>query len=190
VTAASGARAWTHTYPDSSMCPTCHRASAGLLLGVRTAQLNGELVYPSGIAQNQLRAWGRAGVLGAGFAEADLPSFLRTVPITDTTASLETRARSYLEGNCAPCHHPGGLNTAWDARFSTPLAEQGLIGGKVIAGDPAGSSLYRRMSYAAVDTPAEAHEMMPPLAKNHVDRHALEVVEQWILSMPSGGRRP
>lgn len=173
----------THTYPSPTQCAQCHRTTAGFGLALRTAQLNRELAYPSGVVENELRAWGEAELFTATYVEANIPTYLHTVPITDTSASLETRARSYFEANCSPCHHPGGPNETWDARFSTPLASQNIVGSKVKPGDPAGSGLYQRMSYATIDTPATASKMMPPLAKNHVDVYALDVVEKWILSL-------
>lgn len=182
ITTPGGNRSQTHTYPGPSACTSCHLSTSGFALGLRTAQLNGDLAYPGGVTQNQLRAWGRAEMFDAAFDEASVATYLKTVAITDVAASLETRSRSYFEANCSSCHHPGGPNQAWDARFSTPLAQQGLES-EVKAGDPGGSKLYQRMSWAAVDTPNKVNQMMPPIAKNHVDTYALGVVEQWILGL-------
>lgn len=184
ITTADGSHPWTHTYPDPTLCTECHLDASGFALALRTAQLNGDLAYPGGVTQNQLRAWGRAGMFSGVFDEAAIPGYLRTVAIDDESASLEARARSYFEANCSSCHHPAGSNKAWDARFATPLAEQKLVGSKVQPGDPLGSTLYERMSYAAVDTPESAGLMMPTIAKNHVDAYALDIVRQWILSLP------
>ena len=134
--------------------------------------------------QNQLQAWGQAGLFDGNFVAADIPTYLRTVAITDTTASVETRVRSYFEANCSDCHHPGGANQAWDARFATPLAQQNIVGNVVTPSSPDASPLYVRMSFSAVDTPLNALDMMPPLAKNHTDTYALDVVRSWILSLP------
>jgi mono/diheme cytochrome c family protein len=183
ITTIAGTHEQTHTYPAPTLCPECHQPTAGFALGARTWQLNGTLAYPSGVTQNQLRAWGRAEMFTASFVDASIATYLKTVAIDDTTASLETRSRSYFEANCSSCHHPGGPNQAWDARFTTPLADQSILGGEIKAADPDGSKLYQRMSYAAVDTPTKANLMMPPLAKNHVDTYALSIVRQWILAL-------
>ncbi|MFN0038334.1 MAG: hypothetical protein ACKVP2_02335 [Burkholderiales bacterium] len=184
VVTASGTIQRSHTYPSAANCTTCHRISAGRALGIRTHQLNGSYTYPGGAVQNQLEAWGQAGLFNGNFVAASIPTYLRTVAITDTAASLETRVRSYFEANCSDCHHPGGSNNSWDARFATPLNMQGIVGNVVTPSDPDASPLYRRMSFSAVDTPVNANQMMPPLAKNHTDTYALDVVRSWILSLP------
>ncbi|MBN8247330.1 MAG: hypothetical protein J0L84_07790 [Verrucomicrobia bacterium] len=74
-------------------------------------------------------------------------------------ASNEEKVRSYLHGNCAVCHRPGGLAPGgFDARIGTPLADSGLIHGApvagnlgiegaqiVVPGDPGKSLLYQRL---------------------------------------------
>ena len=181
VTTANGTRTRVHTYPSPAQCVQCH--TGNVTLGIRTWQLNGSLTYPNGFTDNQLRAWGKAEMFSGPFDEGSIPTYLRAVAITDTTASLEARARSYFDANCSDCHRPG-RNLAWDARFSTPLAQQRIVGKVVVAGDPAGSALHRRMSYSRIDTPTTAGQMMPPLAKNHTDTAALAVIGQWITSLP------
>jgi mono/diheme cytochrome c family protein len=42
--------------------------------------------------------------------------------MTNVSASLEQRVRSYLDANCQACHQPGGDGPTWDARFDTPLS--------------------------------------------------------------------
>ena len=64
-------------------------------------------------------------------AEVDIPILTRLRHEADTTASLEVRARSFIDANCAHCHRPGGVQALFDARFDTPLASQGLVGGTV-----------------------------------------------------------
>src|SRR5204862_352545 len=47
--------------------------------------------------------------------------------LADESASLEARARAYLDVNCAICHHPGGpAPGSMDMRIETPLAKTGL----------------------------------------------------------------
>ena len=117
-------------------------------------------------------------------APAQLP---RLASLTDESAPLETRVRSYLDANCAQCHRPGGVRAEFDARFEVPLAQQKLLTAQllnadlgisgpavVVPGSRDRSMLYQRMK--------RRHDVfnMPPLATNRVDEEALEVVGQWI----------
>jgi mono/diheme cytochrome c family protein len=119
-----------------------------------------------------------------------LAGYPRLTAVTDATASLEQRARSYLDVNCAQCHRPGGVRSEFDARFETPLERQKLIGGKLVAadlgipgavaiapGDRSRSMIYQRMKRR------QDVFNMPPLASHQVDATALEVVGQWIDSL-------
>ena len=60
----------------------------------------------------------------------------RLAPLDDESAPLELRVRSYLDVNCSACHRPGGPSRgAFDARITTPLADQKLLNGDLMAGD-------------------------------------------------------
>jgi hypothetical protein len=111
------------------------------------------------------------------------------VSVTNDTAPLELRVRSYLDANCAQCHRPNGGVAFFDARFDTPLDRQGLINGPVanplgipgariiVPDDPSKSILYHR-----IDVVGE--NQMPPLARNLVDTNAVATIAEWINSLP------
>ena len=194
ITTASGTRSQTWHYPSQNECLTCHTTNAGFVLGVKTRQLNGNFTYPStGVSDNQLRTWNYLQMFTSNIGEGNIPGFTRMKAVTDSSATLEDRVKSYLDANCAQCHRPGGVATAWDARYDTPMASQGIINGAVktdlgIAGakvvvprDTAHSILRVRMN--SVDNAIK----MPPLARNLVDTGALAVVDQWINSLPANG---
>jgi hypothetical protein len=103
--------------------------------------------------------------------------------------SLEDRARSYLDANCAQCHRPGGTVAYFDARYDTPLARQGLIGGHVLIDERIDNSrviapndIWRSILYMRTDT-TEAFRM-PPLARNTIDVDGMKLLRQWIESLP------
>jgi uncharacterized repeat protein (TIGR03806 family) len=190
VQTASGIRTQQWYFPSPADCLRCHTAAARFVLGVKTRQLNGNLAYPdTGVSDNQLRSWNHVGLLSPSLNESAIPSYDQLVALTNTGASLEVRARSYLDSNCAQCHRPGGVPALWDARFDTPLTNQNIINGTVantlgIAGakvvvpqDIGRSIMHRRVS--SLDA-----FRMPPLARNLVDSNAVAVLADWINSLP------
>ncbi|HUE37538.1 MAG TPA: hypothetical protein VMO20_09120, partial [Candidatus Acidoferrum sp.] len=132
IQTATGVRTQMWYYPSRADCLTCHTRLAGGVLGVKTRQLNRGFTYPSGVTDNELRAWNHIGLFDTNFSDADIKKFPKLANITDTTRSLEDRARSYLDANCAQCHRPKGTVAYFDARYDTPLARQGLIDGPVL----------------------------------------------------------
>jgi uncharacterized repeat protein (TIGR03806 family) len=193
ITNANGTtRTQTWIFPSRQDCLTCHNANAGYVLGLRTHQLNCAQTYPqTGVTDNQLRTLGHLGVLGTNYSEAVLPGYPQSCSVTNTGFALETRVRSYIDANCSQCHRPGGAYANFDARFTTPLDNQGLIYGAVnsflndtndrvvVPGDLTHSLLYNRANRV------DAYEM-PPLAKNIVDTNAVTTIAAWISSLSAG----
>jgi len=189
IKTATGTRTQMWYYPSRQDCLACHTANAGGVLGVKTRQLNRDFTYPSGVTDNELRAWNHIGLLEPKFAEAELPDFPRLARADDPTRSLADRARSYLDVNCAQCHRPRGTVAYFDARYDTPLAKQGLIDGPVLIderidspriiapNDPWRSILFMR---ANTTEPFK----MPPLARNTIDEQGMNLLRQWIDSLP------
>jgi hypothetical protein len=176
VTATGETRIQTWSYPSRSQCLFCHNPPASYVLGLKTHQLNGNFAYPStGRTDNQLRTLNHVGMLNPALNEADIPTYLQSVHVTDTTKPVELRMRSWIDSNCSQCHRPGGYGPGYDARFYTPLQDQGLIDYYVKFRDVPGSLLYQR------DDALDATKM-PPLAKNMVDEAAMANLRQWIAS--------
>ncbi|MGA2030361.1 MAG: chitobiase/beta-hexosaminidase C-terminal domain-containing protein [Verrucomicrobiota bacterium] len=189
IQTATGTRTQLWYYPSREDCLTCHTANAGLVLGVKTRQLNRDFTYPSGITDNELRTWNRLGLFDTNLDEADLNNFPALANVTDMTQSLEDRARSYLDANCANCHRPRGTVAYFDARYDTPLAQQNLIDGPVLIDERidnphiiAPNDIWRSILYMRANT-AEAFKM-PPLARNQIDEQGMKLLRQWIESLP------
>ena len=175
---------WTVPGPDD--CGDCHTGPTGLL-GLRVAQLNGDLAYPGGRTANQIATWVRIGLLDAG--DLARPDELDRMARTDVAGDPEAeRARAYLDSNCAHCHRPGGEGgTALDLRWTTPLdlmhacdapAELGDPWdgeGRVIAPGRADRSIL--LSRIASDDPLWR---MPPVGSAQVDRDAVDLLAAWI----------
>nr|MBA3609364.1 hypothetical protein [Chthoniobacterales bacterium] len=166
----------TWTYPSRAECLFCHNPPAKYVLGPKTHQLNGTFTYPStGRTDNQLRTFNHLGMLNPSIDEAEIPTFLHSVYVGDTTQPIQQRMRSWIDSNCSQCHRPDGYGPGYDARFYTPLIDQNLINSYVQFRDVPGSLLYQRDN--ALDS-----TKMPPLAKNLVHEEAMAVLRQWIAS--------
>ncbi len=189
IKTATGTRTQMWYYPSRQDCLTCHTASAGHVLGVKTRQLNRDLAYPSGATDNELRTWNHLGLFDTNLNETDLKNFPKLARANDMTRTLEDRARSYLDANCANCHRPHGTVAYFDARFNTPLAEQNLINGPVLIDERldqphiiAPNDIWRSILFMRANT-SEAFKM-PPLARETVDEQGIKLLREWIESLP------
>jgi uncharacterized repeat protein (TIGR03806 family) len=179
----------TWYYPSRQDCLTCHTAGAGGVLGVKTRQLNRSFTYPSGVADNELRTWNHLGLFAPAFKDEAVPTFAALAPADDTTRSLQDRARSYLDANCAQCHRPGGTVANFDARYDTPLDKQALIDGPVLIDQGvdrprviSAHDIWRSIAYMRIDTVGDIR--MPPLARETIDQKGVQLLGEWINSMP------
>jgi len=189
IKTATNVRTQTWYYPSRADCLTCHTANAGFVLGVKTRQLNRDFKFPNGAEENELRAWQRAGLFDTNFSDAEIKNFPKLARADDATQSLEIRARSYLDANCAQCHRPHGTVAYFDARYDTPLAKQNLIDGNVLIDERidnpriiAPHDIWRSILYMRTDT-TDAFKM-PPLARNEIDEAGMKLLREWIESLP------
>ena len=184
-------------YPGRQDCTVCHNRASSGVLGVNAQQSNRAHVFTeTGNPDNQLRAWNHAGYFATALDENSIPTLLKLAPLDDANASIEQRARSYLDANCAHCHRPGGVPAFWDARIETPLDDAGIVNGLVqndlgvtgahvvTPGDAASSILHQRLA-----TATETFKM-PPLAKNVVDQAAVNAIAQWIANVTAPPPKP
>ncbi|MEL6842547.1 MAG: discoidin domain-containing protein, partial [Bacteroidota bacterium] len=191
ITTFGGTRNQTWHFPNRTECLSCHQEALGGTLGPRTRYLNRELTYPStGISANQLVTLSHLGILDEPIFDQDVAEFMTGAAKDDLSASLEVRARSYLDLNCGYCHRPTTGNRAvFDARLSTPLEYSGYFTQQlnesiglpeewvIKAGDTAASVLFQRIH--SVDPSI----MMPPLAKGEIDEEGSALIAEWIESL-------
>ncbi|MEM8488044.1 MAG: T9SS type A sorting domain-containing protein [Bacteroidota bacterium] len=184
-------RSWE--YPDRMACLACHQPVSGQILGPNTRQLNGDMYYDAtDRTANQLATWNHLGIFTVPLDENELPGYLTSAYRDEADTTLEHRALSYLDSNCAYCHRPGGTYTAqFDARLAVPLPNSGIINGFalnnlgilgsaiIVPGDTSRSLIYQRMKSL------ENQVAMPPVAKGRVDSLGLALIGEWIVSLGS-----
>lgn len=190
VTESNGkARSQIWTFPSRSDCFTCHSTDAGSVLGLRSHQMAKDVIYDlTGRTADQLETWNHLGMFGDSFGKRDPKSLPRAVDPHDENQSLDLRVKSYLEANCAHCHHPGGVAANFDASFHVPLSSQKLVKGMinrpmkdladrvVVPGDLSRSVMHGRVA-------ATGAKQMPPLGRNVVDPKGVKLIADWIRSL-------
>lgn len=179
VPTGAGQQMWH--FPSRAQCLQCHTDAAGVALGPETRNLNADFAYPSGHASNQVATLSRIGLFDA--APATLPAYPSPI---DAAVTVEQRARSYMQENCAICHRPAGNFESMDFRFSTALAdmklcnaapekgEAGVPGSlRLVPGDPSKSLVSIRMH--RLD-----QNRMPHIGSRVVDPLGTSLVDQWV----------
>ena len=174
---------WLYLAPGQ--CFQCHTAASGYALGLRTPQLNGE--YPYALANdNQLRAWNHIGWFSTNIGPAGQYAAL-VDPYDPSSGSLDLRARSYLETNCANCHRPGGPTALdMDLRAGIEIGAMNTHGILASAGN-LGIPEAKRIDPFASDSSVVYQRMlrldlfrMPPVGSYSFDVVGLQLIRDWI----------
>ena len=174
----------TWRIPSMAECMICHSPQAGHALSFRTRQLNRDGSI-GGIDGNFLSRLFETGYLSGPLPPpAELP---RHVAPDASAYSLETRARSYLDVNCAYCHNQNGtVPAAWDASAALKLFQTGMVnapagGGTMHPDDRLLVPGREDRSIIAHRTAARSgYSRMPPLGSNVIDQAGVQLLIDWI----------
>lgn len=178
-----------YVVPNVNQCKGCHVSDGAMTpIGPKARNLNHDFEYTTG-PENQLAHWSRVGVLGA---LPDAPDRLPRIADwqAEDTASLEERARAYLDVNCAHCHAPegpgktSGLFLTWEETDRThlgvmkrPIAAGRGSGGlefDIVPGDPDASILHFRMDSN------DPGIMMPETGRTLIHKEGVALIRAWI----------
>lgn len=180
--------------PAQSQCRSCHQSHGKLsIIGLRTAQLDRDFDDGHG-SMNQLQRFVERGFLPANTPVAG--PHTRLVALDDPNASVELRARSYMDANCSHCHINGGYASEIttlrlrlvDTVASTPLqlgscmrSKRSLDGRRyvVVPGMPDQSEMLTRL-YAP-----NPFDHMPRSTNQFVHEDAVSVIRAWITALPA-----
>ncbi len=188
------AQDFNYIVPNANQCAGCHATNATTReiepIGPKARHLNRDFVYEGGTS-NQLAAWTAAGLLEGAPEAPDAP---RLAVWSDTSASLENRARAYLDINCAHCHNrvgpadTSGLLLEHDAPHGQSL---GLCKLPIAAGKGTGGRLFGVVpskpdasifTYRLEST--DPSIMMPELGRSLAHDEGVALIAEWIAQMP------
>lgn len=183
-----------YTVPDANQCAGCHsidlKSKAVFPIGPKVRHLNHEFAYADG-RENQLARWQKLGHL------TDVPTgtLPRNPAWNDPSATLDARARAYLDINCGHCHSSAGAartSGMWldatthdllrQGRCKLPIAAGQGTGNRpwdIAPGKPDDSIIVYRMS--STDPGA----MMPELGRSVVHAEGVQLIRDWISAMPA-----
>lgn len=181
----------SYQVPDQNQCGGCHmtdnRSRQLAPIGLKARHINRGFDYVGG-RENQLAHLARVGYLAGAPAPAQAP---RDADWMDAGhASLEQRARAYLDVNCGHCHSATGaaitsglwLDANTQDRLKLGFCKQPIAAGKgtgdrrhdVEPSKPDESVLSFRMDSA------DPAVMMPELGRSVVHREGVELINAWI----------
>jgi uncharacterized repeat protein (TIGR03806 family) len=197
---------WIHTdgkkhtlqyaMPNLNQCKGCHNRNEKFMpIGPSARQLNGDFSYTTDngqrISENQLTHWQKLGLLTGLPALESVPK--AAVWNDPTTGSLDARARTWLDINCAHCHNQEGPAKTSGLILSyheTDLTKIGIMKAPVAAGKGSGGRQYsivpgqpdKSILLYRLES-ADPGEMMPELGRKTTHIEGAALVREWIKTM-------
>ncbi len=178
-----------YSIPNLNQCSGCHLRGDKLMpIGPTARQLNG--VHDSSHGKNQLVMWKEKSLLEGLPA---LSKVAQLVSYENQDASIELRARAWLEINCAHCHRADGAAKNSGLHLlanEKDLSKIGVGKAPVAAGKGSGGLLYDivpgKPDESILQFRIESTHpgiMMPELGRTITHTEGVELVRQWIKEM-------
>jgi uncharacterized repeat protein (TIGR03806 family) len=182
-----------YTIPNLNQCKGCHERNGVMTpIGPSARHLNGDFKYAD-IAENQLIRWKNTNLLrGVSKELRDVP---KAINYENTHENINTRARAYLDINCAHCHNPqgpaqtSGLFLDWKTTDSTAL---GFYKTPVAAGRGSGNLKYSIVPQKPNESillyrmeSLDPGVMMPEMSRKLRHTEGVKLIREWIASMKS-----
>ncbi len=179
-----------YVIPNTNNCANCHNENELLPIGPTARSLNRDYTYASG-TENQLDYWAAQGILTGAPEDKDS---IDSIPLWgDETASLDDRARGYLDINCMHCHSPGGAADT-SGLFLEYFRPFGVAVGEcktpVAAGAGAGDLEYDivpgHAELSIMDFRMDSNEpqvQMPEIGRSIIHTEGVQLIRDWINAM-------
>ena len=170
--------------PNQNQCKECHQVNKVMTpIGPKARNMNKDLNYQSG-EMNQLLYWAALGWIDQKLDSISISSY------TDVNASLDNRARAYLDINCGHCHIPGGSADTTGLYLNLIEENQeklGIFKKPVAAGRASGNLKYSIVPGHADDSimlfrmkSLDPGIMMPESGRALADDAGIKLIKEWI----------
>jgi len=181
----------SYRIPSEAECLVCHKASnIPTPIGVKPQNINSIFSFDDG-TENQLEKWNSFGYLDS----TNLPNSSQIETVInwqDTSESLDLRARSYMDINCAHCHVDNAHCSYRPIRLSfNETSDPEKYGECVVPDENIDNSLThvvsptrpdRSVLYYRMNTTNEA-QRMPLIGRTIIHDEAIVLIEEWINSL-------
>jgi len=170
--------------PNQNQCKECHQLNKVITpIGPKARNMDKLVNYHSG-KMNQLLYWAALGWIDQKLDSTPISSY------TDVNASLDGRARAYLDINCGHCHIPGGSadTTGLYLHLIEEDQEQlGIYKKPVAAGRASGNLKYSIVPGRSDESimlfrmrSLDPGIMMPESGRALADEVGIKLIEDWI----------
>tara|TARA_B100001250_G_scaffold411206_1_gene439353 strand:+ start:248 stop:1285 length:1038 start_codon:yes stop_codon:yes gene_type:complete len=170
--------------PNQNQCKECHQVNKVMTpIGPKARNMNKNLNYQSG-EMNQLLYWAALGWIDQKLDSVSIASY------EDVNASLDDRARAYLDINCGHCHIPGGSADTTGLYLNLIEENQeklGIYKKPVAAGRASGNLKYSIVPGHSDDSimlfrmeSLDPGIMMPESGRALADDAGIKLIKDWI----------